>query len=524
MRGNLLIRNRRGATLLLVMLMLPLVLLPLVGLAIDGARCFLVQAKLSAACDGAALGAGRLLGTSANTKEIAGEFLDVNFPSGYWGTYNLQKQIDATDSMGAHTITVDASVDVPLTFLRVIGQNQSTVSASAVATRKDTRVVLVLDRSGSMDTTDPVTHQNVFTVMQQSAKNFVGMYTPGNDELGLVIYSGSGLVAYPTNTSRPYDRNPNTAGGPDVNFATSSTAGPMFTQISAMTAGGGTGMTEALALAYVELQKAYNRDIATKGVDTALNAIVLFTDGVPDALAVNPNDNSGLPNSNSLKPTGTHSNQSPCTYNPETADVKTQMMGYLVAAGDPSSGWGPNYGLWRLLSYDTNQSLSYYLNHPTYDQTTSQPSTAIAGCSALGAGGTFNLNDLRQIPPQDIYGDSTGGNGYIHATLTYNGTGYDYTRPTSGYHVALASWNATDNAGQRIRTQNAISPIAIYTIGYNGNAGGTDIELLKRLANTQDASSYDASQQSGKFKLVQDASQMAAAFKDIASEILRLAH
>ena len=39
---------------------------------------YIVQAKLSAAVDGAALGAGRLLGTQANPQEIAGEFLRAN--------------------------------------------------------------------------------------------------------------------------------------------------------------------------------------------------------------------------------------------------------------------------------------------------------------------------------------------------------------------------------------------------------------------------------------------------------------
>ena len=59
--------RRRGATIVLLMAMLPLLLIPLVGLAVDGCRLYIVQSKLSAAVDGAVLGAGRLLGTNANT-------------------------------------------------------------------------------------------------------------------------------------------------------------------------------------------------------------------------------------------------------------------------------------------------------------------------------------------------------------------------------------------------------------------------------------------------------------------------
>src|SRR5690242_15623938 len=103
-------RGEKGATLMLVMLGLPLVFLPLVGLAIDGTRLYIVQAKLSSAVDAAALGAGRLWGTAANTTEIANEFLNVNFPSGYWGTKNLTPSITYVNNFGTNTISVSATV------------------------------------------------------------------------------------------------------------------------------------------------------------------------------------------------------------------------------------------------------------------------------------------------------------------------------------------------------------------------------------------------------------------------------
>src|SRR5882724_13694642 len=105
-------RRQRGSTMLLIATMLPLVLIPIVGLAIDGTILFIVQAKLSTAADGAALGAGRLLGTNANTEEIAGEFLNANFPNRYWGSTNLHPDIHATTTFSTHTITVNATVDV----------------------------------------------------------------------------------------------------------------------------------------------------------------------------------------------------------------------------------------------------------------------------------------------------------------------------------------------------------------------------------------------------------------------------
>ena len=64
-------RRSRGTALILYTVLLPTLLL-FVGLAIDLSILYVVQTRLSSAVDGAALGAGRLLGTSANTNEIAG--------------------------------------------------------------------------------------------------------------------------------------------------------------------------------------------------------------------------------------------------------------------------------------------------------------------------------------------------------------------------------------------------------------------------------------------------------------------
>src|ERR1044072_626536 len=107
-------RTERGSTLVMFILMVPMVLIPIVGLAIDGTMLYIVQAKLSAACDGAALGAGRLLGTPATTAEIAGEFLHANFPAGYWGAYNIVPDIKVNNTFSIHTIRAGATAVVPL--------------------------------------------------------------------------------------------------------------------------------------------------------------------------------------------------------------------------------------------------------------------------------------------------------------------------------------------------------------------------------------------------------------------------
>src|SRR5579863_7139379 len=165
-------RRQRGAALVLYTVLLPTLLL-MVGLAIDLGILFVVQTRLSAAVDGAALGAGRLLGTSANTSEIAGEFLNANYPSGFWGSYNLTPTISVTTNASLHTIAVSATVQVPLLFLRLLRQQNCTVAASATAVRRDVRVELVLDRSYSM--------LNQIGNLRTAATNFVNMFNPGTD-------------------------------------------------------------------------------------------------------------------------------------------------------------------------------------------------------------------------------------------------------------------------------------------------------------------------------------------------------
>jgi len=325
-----------------------------------------------------------------------------------------------------------------------------------------------------------------------------------------------------------------------------------------MNVGGGTGTPEALAMAWIEMQKTHAHDLAANGVDNTLNTIVLFTDGVPDALASYFND----PSHNSLKihAAGALTNTtSPCANNPATGVASTQMKGYIVAGNQPlgpdagQTGWQGSYGAIRLLGYDNSQSLTTWLGSTgAGDLTKTTPNTAFSNgpCKYLGIGtynSTTDMQDLAKIPDFDLYGSSTGGLAYANSTLydgtntwTPNTTSYVAATPatltpnslwdgTSGNHYALpymiaaASWNATDAIGKTIRTQNIMNQVQIFTIGYSGN-GGTDLALLNRLANTPISTSYVSTEPVGKFYLVNNTTELISAFNSVASSILRLAN
>ena len=76
--------NERGFALFYMAVFLT-VLLIFVGLAVDTGRAYVVQAQLSKAVDGAALGAARML-NSGNPEQEAGNIYRANFPAGYMGT------------------------------------------------------------------------------------------------------------------------------------------------------------------------------------------------------------------------------------------------------------------------------------------------------------------------------------------------------------------------------------------------------------------------------------------------------
>ncbi|MGB9455690.1 MAG: pilus assembly protein [Bryobacteraceae bacterium] len=534
-------QGQRGNVMVLVALITP-VLVGLVGLAVDGTMCYIVQTELSAAVDGAALGTGRLLSTNANPTNIAGEFLDANFRvggAGFWGSYSLIPTVNFTNGI-TKTVTITAQVNVPLLFMRIFGQNSATVAATGTATRRDARVEFIIDRSWSMtnvDSTSP-THEEVINELITSAQGFVQGFTPGYDEMGLIVFDGSAVVGYPT-TPWPAPQTYNGGGGPDINFCGSSapyvcgsSTTDMYSQIGKIQANGGTAMGDALALAYIELQKAHMRDMAANGADTRMNVVVLFTDGVPSSAAIYPNIN------------GTNnviSSSSGCTYKTDTASPSHPMYGAIEEPGSPPYSGSPQSGLYDLASLDGTQTSSYYMSHASAE--TSQTGGNEAGCSS------FPGSALKAIPSVDRFNYnlspnmSTGSAGYLYSLTTdgtkiYSGTAWSTSSPSSNYQWGLAAWDEVDNVAEKIR-QDAnyasragdTSPmsIEIMTIGYSGNSGGTDAGLLQKIANVSGCTSnglncYINTEPSGLYVQAANGTQLSNAMSTVLSAILRLSH
>src|SRR3954469_15822881 len=149
--------NERGAALILFTLMLGLVVLPMVGLAIDGGVTYLVQGRLNAATDAAALAGGRSLNVGldlASQKQsaetTARNYFLANFPPGLLNTSDVSVTATAEET-GDHTrtVSVSARASVNLYFMPILNHETAVVTASAQTSRRDVNVMIVLDRSGS---------------------------------------------------------------------------------------------------------------------------------------------------------------------------------------------------------------------------------------------------------------------------------------------------------------------------------------------------------------------------------------
>ncbi len=553
MKRNSTRERRRGSVLVILTAALPFFLVPLVGLAIDATMLRIVQARLAAAVDGAALGAGRLLGTNVTPSDMATEFVKANFQAngavGFWGATNLKVTTSYTPGI-TKTIVVNASADVPLLFLKVIGWSKGTVSAAATATRTDSRIILVLDRSGSMSKTQS-DGNSALTDAINDAVEFTQSWNPGTDEVGLIVYDGSAYVAYPNYAPGTYSSTPGASGGPDSNFANNggtSTVGPMVKMLQATQSNNGsTNTSEALWLAYVELQKAHLRDLKAGITDTRLNAIVLMTDGLPQSATLYPNNVNSYPSNYFMASSGSR-----CTnlYDAASRPNPAPIIGFMVvpanfgAGGNTFKGQVPGSALYQLASTDSTSShdANWWVSTGAGQTLTMNPNNA-GGCRGLfGTSGS----DFSQIPAVDAYGNGMLTSGYTNsvfvdssgkAVSTANnpvlagGHSLDKTAVYSGLDWVQAQWNAADSAGQRIRNDvNSVNragdskmPIYIYTIGYLGN-GGVDQGLLARIANDPVlSSSYDMNTPAGKYYPAADEVALHNAFETIVASILRLA-
>lgn len=250
-------RNRRGYVLLFAALMTILILVPAIGLAVDVGMMYMSQALLSAAADASVLSGARALSRGsddaaqhASAEAAANTCFYSNFPKGFMGTLNLTvTSTAATDATSLRSVTTSATVDLPLIFMRFFGSNTTRIAASAVATRRDVNIMIIMDRSTSL------TGSGACAPLKAAAVGFVEKFSEGRDNLGLITFGTSSKVERSLSTT----------------FKTS-----VESTLNGVVCDGATNSSQALWQGYQELVRLNQNG--------ALNAIVFFTDGRPTAV------------------------------------------------------------------------------------------------------------------------------------------------------------------------------------------------------------------------------------------------
>jgi Flp pilus assembly protein TadG len=484
-----------------------LVLIPMIGLAIDGATLFWVKARLSAAVDAAALAAGR--DPASDPQAIAVQYVDANFPPGWLKTTFVSGPTGIADSptTGTRRVTVTASVSVPLSFMRILGKQNSTLAATAASSRRDTNIFLVLDRSSSMDITGP-DGANVCQTMKASAQTFVNYFADGRDRLTLISFTAGAHVDF----------------GPSKLFQSSSPN--LNSYISQLACGSNTSSAMALNLAYTEIQSLKTAGLSRNG---ALNVIVFFTDGQPNGItATYPIRTSA---DNRYDPANYATLQSPLT-------LGTNYL-QCAANGQPTPGWITGViAQWAGGAVSTGETVGLMqtdvpngsCGNPICNGN-NVPLVSAPGCMFYAKNsGAYMRQDIAYIPTQDAYGNSTNNPNYMTQLSDWVTTG-PYS-PNMGFRTDIpralvdAAFNAADDQAQKIIHDSLGYDPVIYTLGLGGakDAPTEDVfqRFLRRVANDPKSDIYDPSRPTGMFVYSPNDTQLAAAFQQIASQILRL--
>lgn len=139
--------DRRGNfAMIFALAAIPLVIAA--GAAVDISRAYIVENRLKAALDAAALAVGGATGkTQAQLEEIAQAYFDANYPGEKLGVPGAVSVVQ-----NGNTVTLAATAELPTSLMGIVGINTLDIGASSQVTRQGRKLelALVLDVTGSM--------------------------------------------------------------------------------------------------------------------------------------------------------------------------------------------------------------------------------------------------------------------------------------------------------------------------------------------------------------------------------------
>jgi hypothetical protein len=305
--------------------------------------------------------------------------------------------------------------------------------------------------------------------------------------------------------------------------------------------GANTSSAMALNLAYQQIKNLGSAAYSSNG---AINVIVFFTDGNPNGVTAifpakkqtdsryyaNPEYGSGRTDL-----TGTMDSSMAATTSQCQSSLPNAAPGAVIQ-GSNSLPTGLTQGPFQISTPAPTSVCASGQSRAICNTTLTMLS--VSGCYFSGGSSYSNMwpitgqyatrQDIAYIPASDYYGNTTNNpafmtqSGDLPIGVYASSGGLRIDTPQA---LADASFNAADAQALAIISDTVYKPV-IYTIGLGGAsdvASQTTFEkFLERLANDPRSSRYNSSLPTGLFVYSPDDTQLAAAFHQIASQVLRL--
>jgi Flp pilus assembly protein TadG len=483
--------RKRSGFVTVYMVFAAFTLIPIAGLAIDFGILYNVKARLQRACDAAVIGAGSEVQRSTDVTNAAQNavlknavlrFFNANFQPAPFGAspFNYDSSITQDPTTKIRQVYVTATYTVPMLFMRVLHISDSQVGASAIANIRFVNMIIVVDRSGSVNRTgSPAT---IITDLRQFVSTpGTSIFVDGRDVVGLTTFGANYNVDFPATAS----------------FQTSTpNIGTAINNIGFDNNSTNTG--EGLYQAWYQI-----RQLNQTG---ALNVILLMTDGRPSAFTANFDYSTSTHCTDKSAKFGVMDSSVSDNNNWQFPPPSNRPVNGILAESPQCSGSGC-----EATSFIPGSDNCRYLTDPSY---VSQDITTIPSL----------------VGPHDHAGGMPSAL-YSSTTPYYTGGGSNVSSPTA---VRYAAFNFADNVATAIRTDTTYRPV-IYAIGLNFNTASypkeepLDADWLARVANDPDYKNsvtglpvFQANQTPGKYYNV-TYSGLGAALSNITSQILRLA-
>ncbi len=250
------LRSQQGSLILIAAISI-LALIAVVAIGVEIGRWYTVRSEMSKAVDAASLVGAKnssnpFLDPEVLTKQVA----EANFQDGLLGTKGTPDFNVTIESTGK--VFVDGEAKVRNTVGRTIGgkgstHEQTAVGAKGAAQLRESEVMLVLDRSGSMS-------GQPWADLQEAAVSFLEFFedTQDEDKFGLIMFDTAAKVYRPLGTE----------------FVT-----PMTTMINSTSTGGGTNPEDALDQA--DGPDGFTDQSGLPGDQRVQQFVVFFSDGKP---------------------------------------------------------------------------------------------------------------------------------------------------------------------------------------------------------------------------------------------------